>query len=244
MPEARAPYDFTLNPSLQVTRLGVGREDEPVLIIDDVLGKPRDLVEFAASEVQFEPAWTASGGYPGLRAAAPLGYVEGLIRRLAPVLENAWGLERFRLARADCTLSLVTVPPDRLAPMQRIPHIDTVDPLRIALLHYLFEGDFGGTAFYRHRATGLETISPRQEPAYLRARDRELQAQPPAPGYLYGDTACYRKTDQVEARFNRVVVYRSCLLHCGQISAAMNFSPDPRQGRLTANVFATYSPAS
>lgn len=242
MPDSHIPYDFTLTARLQVTRLGVGHEEEPVLIIDDVLDKPGNLVEFAAREVRFEPAWTASGGYPGLRAAAPLGYVERLVRSLAPVLEEAWGLEGFRLARADCRLSLVTLPPDRLTPLQRIPHIDTVDPLRIALLHYLFDGDFGGTSFYRHRATGLETIGPRQEPDYLRARDRELAAQPPAPGYLDGDTACYLKTGQVEARFNRVVAYRSCLLHCGQIARDMNFSPDPRQGRLTANVFATYAP--
>lgn len=231
---------FELNPKLNVAVGRVGPENEPVLIVEDLLREPQALVDYAACEVRFEPAWTDHGGYPGLRAPAPLNYVQTLARALAPTIEQAYGLRGATLARADCYLSLVTLPPDRLTPLQRIPHIDTVDPLRFALLHYLCPAGSGGTAFYRHRATGLQTLAAEQEAAYLVTRDRELETLPPAPGYLVGDSPTYERTALVEDRFNRLVVYRSRHLHAGQIPPGFGFSADPRAGRLTANVFISF----
>jgi hypothetical protein len=237
-------YAFALNPQLRVSVGRVGPENEPVLIVEDLLREPQALVDYAAREVTFTPAWTEHGGYPGLRAPAPLNYVETLARTLAPAIVRAYGLHDVTLTHADCYLSLVTLPPDRLTPLQRIPHIDTVDPLRFALLHYLCPPGAGGTAFYRHRATGLQTVAAEQEGAYLLTRDRELQTLPPAPGYLLGDSAAYERTALVEDRFNRLVIYRSCHLHAGQIPAEFGRSADPRQGRLTANVFLTFQRAA
>ena len=231
-----------LNPKLSVSVGRVGPENEPVLIVEDVLRDPHALVEYAAREVRFEPAWTDRGGYPGLRAPAPLNYVQTLARALAPTIEQAYGLRGAKLAHADCWLSLVTLPPKQLTPLQRIPHIDTVDPLRFALLHYLCPSGSGGTAFYRHRATGLQTISAEQEAAYLVTRDRELETRPPAPGYLVGDAPAYERTALVEDRFNRLVIYRSRHLHAGQIPEGYGFSADPHKGRLTANVFLSFQP--
>jgi len=237
-------YAFDLNPQLSVAVGQVGPEREPVLIVEDVLREPQALVEYAAREVTFAPAWTEHGGYPGLRAPAPLNYVQALAQALAPTLMQAYGLRDVTLARADCNLSLVTLPPEQLTPLQRIPHIDTVDPLRFALLHYLCPPGSGGTAFYRHRATGLQTIAAEQEAAYLVTRDRELETVPPAPGYLVGDSPAYERTALVEDRFNRLVVYRSRHMHCAQIPKGFGFSADPRTGRLTANVFISFQPAA
>ena len=36
---------------------------------------------------------------------------------------------------------------------------------------------------------------------------------------------------------DRLVIYRGALLHSGIIPNGMKFSADPRQGRLTANLF-------
>lgn len=235
---------FDLNPKLSVSVGRVGPENEPVLIVEDVLRDPHALVEYAAREARFEPAWTDHGGYPGLRAPAPLNYVQTLARALAPTIEQAWSLSGVALARADCWLSLVTLPPERLTPLQRIPHIDTVDPLRFALLHYLCPPGSGGTAFYRHRATGLQTLAAEQEAAYLVTRDRELETLPPAPGYLVGDSSAYERTALVEDRFNRLVIYRSRHLHAGQIPEGFGFRADPREGRLTANVFLSFQPVA
>lgn len=236
-------YDLDLNPSVSTSLELVGNEKEPVITIDNLLREPGAMVDFAVNEVEFTPAWTEHGGYPGVRAPAPLNYTNKLVRALSPLIERAFPLKRMKPAQASCYLSLVTLKPGQLAPLQSIPHIDIADPFRFAFLHFLCDDRFGGTSFYRHRATGFETINPQQEPAYLKARDRELAEKKPLAQYIGDDTDHYERTATIAARQNRVLIYRSQLLHSGQILPDMNFSSDPRQGRLTANVFVTYRPA-
>jgi len=232
--------DFSLNPQLSVSKGYVGTGREPIIVIDNVLRNPNDMLEFSTSKVTFNQAWSSSGGYPGVRAHAPQSYTSNMVYALTPIIEEVFELRDVEPVRADCYLSLITRDPDKLAPLQRIPHIDTVDPLRIALLHYFCDESFGGTAFYKHRGTGLETISAGQEPEYLRTRDREMTDGAPGKGYLREGNVNYEQLDVVQSCFNRLVVYRSCLLHCGVIPEDMNRSADPRTGRLTANVFISY----
>jgi hypothetical protein len=233
--------DFLLHSSLSVARGAVGVERQPVVIVDNVLQAPAAMIDFAAREVDFESAWTPAGGYPGVRASAPIGYVSNLVRALSPMIEEVFALGSSKPGRVDCYLSMVTMAPHELKPLQRIPHIDTVDPLRIAVLHYFCDEQFGGTAFFRHRATGFETISAARETAYLQARDRELAAEAPPAGYIGADSPNYEQTEAVACKFNRVIIYRSQLLHCAAIPPDMNFSSDPAHGRLTANLFVNYS---
>lgn len=233
-------YDFSLNGRVNVAMEPIGDEREPVLVIDEVLNNPQALIDYAASEVSFAPVWGPKGGYPGVRAPAPLNYVETLVRSFSPIVEKAFALDRVKLANAECNFSLVTLPPERLAPLQRVPHADTADPLQFAWLHYLCAPRFGGTAFYRHRATGFETLTPERISSYEAARDRELTEAGPDAAYITGDSPHYLQTAAFEARPNRVIIYRSRTLHSGQIGNAGLLSDDPRRGRLTANVFVNY----
>lgn len=238
-PAAR-DYDFGLNARLSVSLERIGNEREPVLVVEQVLREPHALVDYAAREVAFDPVWGPNGGYPGIRAPAPLDYVGTLVRSLSPIVEKAFALGDVALAKADCSLSLVTLPPGALAPLQRIPHVDTVDPLQFAMLHYLCGAGFGGTSFYRHRATGFEALTAERLPAYEAARERELAALGDAPAYIVGDTDHYAQTAAFGAAFNRLIVYRSRLLHSGQIERPDALLADPRSGRLTANIFVNY----
>ncbi|HEX8263191.1 MAG TPA: DUF6445 family protein [Allosphingosinicella sp.] len=240
MTAASDGYDFSLRPSLALSLERIGLEREPVLIVEGAMNRAGTLVEYAAEEVAFEPVWGPSGGYPGIRAPAPLDYVEAVVRALDPSIRRAFGLDRVKLARAECSFSLVTLPPDRLAPLQRIPHVDTTDPLQFALLHYLCEPGHGGTAFYRHRATGFETLTPGRQAAYESARAVELEGAPPA--YIDADSPHYERTAAFEAAFDRILVYRSRTFHSGRIAAGQALSADPRRGRLTANIFINYRP--
>lgn len=236
-----AAYDFSVNRKLNVKLRQIGAEKEPVVLIDEVMRHPQMLVDYAAREVSFAPVWGPLGGYPGVRAAAPLNYVETVVRALSPTIERAFGLEKVMLARAECSFSLVTLSPDQLAPLQRIPHADTTDPLQFAILHYLCGEAFGGTAFYRHRATGFETLTPERGPLYEEIRRTELEDT--AAAYITGDSRHYEQVAAVDAAFNRLVIYRSRLFHSGQIGSPERLSRDPRKGRLTANVFLNYRPA-
>ena len=234
-----ASFDFALNPDAGLAVHHLGNEAEPVIVIDRVMADPRALIDYAAAGAPF--VGEGGTGYPGVRAPAPLSYVEAVVRRLDPLVQRTFGLTNVTLAEAECSFSIVTTPPSALHPVQRIPHIDTSYPLQFAVLHYLCNGDFGGTAFYRHKATGLETISRVREAGYAEIRDAELAAAPPPPGYIGRDPRHYAQTGAFEALFGRLLVYRSCLLHCGLIPPAMRRVADPRRGRLTANIFVSYA---
>lgn len=235
-------YDFALNPSLRCRVGHVGREREPVVQVDDLLRAPGAVVDFAAAEGRFAPVYGPAGGYPGLRTDAPIDYVKAVVHTLDPVIRQAFGLEGVKLGRAECSLSLVTLPPGELVPSQRMPHIDTTNPLQFAFLHYLCPPAFGGTAFYRHRRTGFEALTPGRLDRYEAARAEEEPHEPPE-GYILGDTAHFEQIAAVDAEPNRLVVYRSRLLHSGRIPPGAPLSADPRAGRLTANTFLTYLPA-
>lgn len=220
--------------------LRVGREAETVLVIDDAAQDPGALVDCAARDAAFAAPSQARNFYPGLVAPAPLAYVASLSRGLDPHIRRAFDLGDVVLGRAVCNFSLATLAPERLNLAQRLPHVDTIDPLQFAILHYLCEPRFGGTAFYRHRSTGFETLSPDRVQAYQTALDAEIAEREPELAYAIGDTPLHARTCGVDAVFNRAVVYRSRLLHSGQIATDSPLSSDPRRGRLTANIFLTY----
>jgi hypothetical protein len=235
-------YDFSLNPQAPARLLAVGNEREPLLQVDGLLRSPNSPIDFAATEGRFAPVYAPDGGYPGLRSEAPLEYVRTVVQALDPALREAFGLGSVKLGRAECSLSLVTLTADELVPSQRSPHTDTTYPLQFAFLHYLCPAHFGGTAFYRHRRTGFETLTPERLEPYNSARERE-ELEATAPGYIASGTAHFEQIAAVDAEPNRLVVYRSRLLHSGQIAPDAPLSADPRRGRLTANIFVTYLPA-
>ena len=234
-------FSFELQPQFDLSLRRMGPEREPLLIIERVLRDPGALVEYAATQVDFKPAWKERGGYPGIRAPAPLNYVERLVKAIGPSIERAFGLTGVRLARAECSLSMVTLTPGELRPFQTIPHVDTVDPLQFAVLHYLCPREMGGTAFYRHRATGFQSLTAERSDEYDRIRDEELAEASLPSGYITSSSDHYEQVDAVEAAYDRVTVYRSRTFHSGQIPAGIELSNDPRYGRLTANIFVNYA---
>jgi hypothetical protein len=214
----------------------VGREREPVLVIDGVLADPDALVE-AAAQASFSPLKPGGNFYPGRRAPAPKTYAQALYAALRPVIGPAFGVPVEGRVKMTCALSLATLKPVDLVLAQRLPHFDTADGGQIAVLHYLCGGDQGGTAFYRHRSTGFETITPDRTAPYVAALEAEIAAAPPPQAYVSGDTPLFEQIGRVEARMNRIAVYRSRLLHAGEMGSGCRFSDNPRHGRLTANSF-------
>lgn len=236
-PAPTAPR-FALAPRLIVAKTLLGYEAEPLLVIDNAMADPRRLVDEAVNGA-FAPAFGPAGGYPGLRAPAPLDYVETVARALFPQIVDAFDLPPVKLARAECNFSVVTQPPEALIPSQREPHVDTADPLQFAILHYLCDPEHGGTGFYRHRATGFETLTPDRIAPYRAARTSE---PPPPAGYPARESNAFEQIGGIDAAFDRIAIYRSRLLHSGLIPDPTRLSNDPRTGRLTANIFLTLRP--
>lgn len=131
----------------------------------------------------------------------------------------------------------MTRPPEDLHVRQRLPHVDAYGRERIALVHYLSPTDEDGTAFFRHRGTGFETIDATRAPSYFGKLEDELGERAVPAGYIAGDTALFERTAVAPSRYNRALLYRSYVLHSGAISPDASLSPDPALGRLTVTGF-------
>ena len=216
----------------------VGSEELPVLVIDNALSGAERLIDRAADAV-----WDVkSPYYPGIRARAPRDYADALARVLtAPVFE-AFGWTTGGLMATETSFSLVTTPPEQLIPFQRVPHFDGTDIHTLAVLHYLSDDPETGTSFFRHRATGYESVDETRYSAYREMTDREVNESPPPEGYLKSSNDRYERTAQFSCAYNRILIYQGHTLHCGHIPEDFAFSEDPRQGRLTVNTFLQYRP--
>lgn len=223
-----------LNPAAEVTLHRLGREQAPLLIIDDVLADPEALVDVAAA-APFGPPMSV--WYPGVNAAMPDAYLQALLPALRPSLQRAFGMAASAPLAAISFLALSTQQLDALQPRQRIPHYDQPDPQVLALVHYLGHDQGGGTGFFRHKATGFETIRPSRRDDYARAIDAELASHAEALNTFAGpQTPGFEMTGSADWRFNRLIIYPSCVLHCALFDGA-RLNADPRTGRLTANSF-------
>lgn len=220
-------------PDASITVERLGREGEPLVIIDNFTGQPERLRQMGIA-AQYHPAGV---DYPGIRALADPSYLDLRRELMMQVMARVFGLTR----GVQCEIaafSLVTLPPEQLSARQRIPHHDHSDAGRVAIMHYLGGPESGGTAFYRHRRTGFEAITPAREAAYAAAlADDAREFGPPPPGYPLGDSATYEQIGAVEARPDRLALYRGRQLHSGIIPDPARLSDNPASGRLTINMF-------
>ena len=223
-----------LHPDIGIRKLTIGLEQAPLLVIDRFVADADKLVRKAASK-QF----TASTRFfPGTRVEAPLSYQQLIIDAFKTTLLEFFGLAGTSFRFTMCHYSLVTTPPEQLAAIQRIPHIDSLGPNGLASIHYLFKTDLGGTAFYRHRRTGFESIDESRKELYFRSLENENDGPDmPTAEYINGDTALFEQIAKQDGVFNRMLIYRRNSLHSGCIGR--NFVPDPNPltGRLSINSF-------
>lgn len=210
-----------------------GQEGQLVVIFDGFASSPEELIE-DASMLSYR---RIGEHYPGIRAEVHSKMTEYFLAGVMPVAQEVFGVAPTPDLVETC-YSIVTTPPTELTPTQRLPHFDSTDPNRLALLHYLSPGEQGGTVFYRHRTTGFESVTQDRLAAYAAAIDREIgDLGLPEPAYIRGSTPQFEQVAHVEARFNRAILYRGNTLHCADIPPGMALSDDPYSGRLTINTF-------
>lgn len=227
-------HDLAFAPGATLTILHVGTEREPVLVVDGATGQVDALRAFAVSQAAFAPAASVGNGYPGLLGTAPVAYVDAMVRGILPLIATHFTGCPVRPARARGNFSLVTTAPADLTADQRVPHVDTADRLQFATVHFLSPDNSDGTAFFRHRATGFETLDAARLPAYQAARAHD--SAPPL-RYCLGADDGFEAIEIVPAIPDRLLLYRAALLHSGWITTLPPQAADPRHGRLTGNLF-------
>ena len=218
----------------------VGNSQSPVVVIDGFSGDSEGIARIAEALAPF-PEAPRDNYYPGLRRVigsadtAADAYVDRTCQQAAQFIAGAFDIDSFSLAEAS--FSMVTTDPSRLAEAQRAPHFDSTDQKYLALLHYLRVPPGTGTAFYRQRSTGIERVTEENCDEFVRTAQIDAARLPPDSGYILGSDEYFEQIGEVEAIADRLIIYQGSLLHSGIISKDMNFSPDPRLGRLTANFF-------
>jgi hypothetical protein len=216
----------------------VGDSESAVVVIDEFSGEPERIASIAEALAPYPPH---TSYYPGVRRVitradkAADAYVEQTCERAAQFIAGAFDIDGFELLEAS--FSMVARRPEDLSPPQRAPHFDTTDQNHFALLHYLRVPADSGTAFYRQRSTGIERVTEANVDRFVRTAKADAVRLPPDSGYIQGSNDFYEQIGAVEAVADRMIIYQGSLLHSGIIPPGMSFSSDPREGRLTANIF-------
>lgn len=216
----------------------VGECQSPVVVIDGFSGAADDVARIADRLAPFPKI--AGNYYPGVRRVITeadgdaFAYVERLCEGSAEFIAGAFDVDGFDLLEGS--FSMVTTAPAELSRVQRAPHFDSTDPKYFALLHYLSVPDGTGTAFYRQRSTGIEQVTEANVARFVRTAEAENAVRTEA-GYIRGSDDYYEQIAAIEAVPDRLIIYQGGMLHSGIIPAGMSFSSDPREGRLTANIF-------
>ena len=226
---------MSLGANLSVSLIELGEEKTPLFVVDDFLAEAPKLQRLSSQGAGFKEDKTDF--YPGVRKPLNDEYAN-LVCRFARHLftEYLTDFDVPEVATTLCAFSVTTSEPEKLLPIQRIPHFDTVSDQQWAVVHYLCDEDKGGTGFFRHRQTGFERITKDRSKRYQRVLDDQAitEGLPPAI-YLQGETKLFELTHQVSAKFNRALFYPSNVLHSGLIK---QWRPeDLSDARLTANTF-------
>lgn len=208
-----------------------------LVTVDGLLTDPETVL----SQVTLQKFAKITPQYPGVRAPLDPQICAAWLVQLTPLLDQAFGVASGGWGM-QAWYSLVTTPPAALAPIQRLPHVDGTDPRQIAMMLYLHRpgpaNTHGGTAFFRHRSTGLEALSAGDFPRYAEALQRDVARTglPPA-AYTTDGAPHFERIHAVPGTFNQAVFYRGNILHSGVIDNAAPLSADPLSGRLTINAF-------
>jgi hypothetical protein len=212
----------------------IGREKRPVLVVENFLESADALIDMAANSGNFvEP----ENLYPGKLLTVPRSFLELLLQNLGTLVCDTFDVQpkNFRIVRSN--FSMVLTPPHTLISAQTKPHIDTVSGAAIASIFYLCGLDKGGTSFYRHSATGFESIDESRENDYNTFLASEMVDIEKEPSYINGSNQYYEQIASYDSAFNRIIFYPSNSLHSGNIAPSFNFDSNPRTGRLTINSF-------
>ena len=236
---SRAPYHPAIAPVGWGIRVGepeiatFATKGHQLVTIDGLLETPEQVLADAVLQnfAKITPQ------YPGVRAPLDPLVCAAWLAVLSPLLDQWFGGAPHGWTMQAWT-SLVTTPPARLAPIQRLPHVDGTDSAQIAMMLYLHRTGHGGTAFFRHRSTGLEAIGAGDYPRYAAAVQADVARTglPPA-AYPTDGAPHFERIHAVPGEFNSAVFYRGNILHSGVIDNAAPLSADPRAGRLTINAF-------
>tara|TARA_R110002073_G_scaffold75427_3_gene184003 strand:- start:1405 stop:2121 length:717 start_codon:yes stop_codon:yes gene_type:complete len=223
--------EFILNQAINVEKIQHTDPEISVYIVDDFLSNPEKLTEYAKNKAYFGKVGSDRTAYPGIRDRLPSAYEH----ELGKVVELVYGIRNPLIHR--CMMSLTTLKPAQLSTAQKMPHVDAFGDDQFAAVHYLCGEAHGGTAIYRYRPRNLVRIGL-DDRDVMNEMIENVRASPKEhSGYLNGDTGLFKQELVIKAKWNRLVLYPSNLLHCALLPSACSLDSDVAKGRLSVASF-------
>lgn len=218
--------------------LRIGDQRTPLLIFDDVDPALTKMAKEGARTAKFDVADTY---YPGIRATLGMPYVTQIVGAIYHQLYDIYSIPPgYQVGLKQAVYSLITLSPGELSLAQTMPHIDATSAFNFAILHYLNEGQHGGTTFYRHRATDCSQITDDKEQQYFNCLNREMTRDSARGSYITASDSSFEQIGKVAYKAGRIVVYPGNLLHSTEVDIRSDISSALDEGRLTANVFINF----
>ena len=225
----------TLKPIIREIK---GVDTHRVIVIDDLLADPMETRRLALNlDLQPNP----DSFYPGI-STPPTWDCSSLYFMLCDILAR-----KIEPSQINLQVSAVTTKPKDLSPMQTRPHADGCTTAGLIYLNPP-EQCSGGTAFYRHKATGFEWLPSEFRQHHYDAAQRVgltvdeintiLKAEPKSSpqDYITDSNDEWELIDQIPMQFNRFLLYTGDLFHSAYYQASM-FGDAVNQRRRTLNFF-------
>ncbi|MFD2165995.1 DUF6445 family protein [Thalassotalea euphylliae] len=224
-----------LNPQARFSLEKVGKERIPILIMDDLFLSPQPLLSYAKKYQ--EHFLSATDYYPGRKLTVDRTIFGDVLGKLTPILKHKLELDD-DLKAEHAELAVTTTLPEKLKPIQMLPHFDSIGGKTFAFVYYCVDNSFGGTRFYRHLGTEFESMTSKRLPYYApvikqQAMTAKLHL---SPQYNHQDNALFEVTSEVPFQQNRAIMYPSNCFHSGVISKLVAWQNDPLACRLTFNL--------
>ena len=226
---------FNPRPQLQALRIS---DQQTAWIVDDILLDPQALVDRARQNAtRFEAA--PFNAYPGLEWRME-DDVSGPLAEFF-LLHIRQRLYARRTLSMYSRLSLATLQPPQLRPLQRLCHRDRFgtspgESVAACTLYLFGDPALGGTSFFAPKRP-IEAINADIRRWNTLSDDAFTAEIGAAPGYLTASNAHFELLATVPAAFNRAVFYDGGQFHSSHITQPERLNADPACGRLTLNGF-------
>lgn len=234
---------FEINQKREHRIIVSDKEQTPIFIIDNFLSNIAAVIEEAKTAKFRGLNADIDSYYPGSKAPLSKNYSKVVLEAIESLFYKYYHVPTQLNPRvASASLSLLTKKTEDLHYMQCMPHYDEVVPNSFAVLHYINEGNFGGTGFYKHLPTNFENITQNREGTFIAAAEKHLnKVGYPKQEYFTNSDSHFELMGEVEYVPNRLIIYPATILHSAFIrNQNQEVSTSVTEGRLTANLLVKF----
>lgn len=226
---------FNPKPNIRIVPIA---EKQVCVVVDDFLREPQKIVDFAvAQQTQF--VFDPDNFYPGSELPLSREIAISLDQFFMQHARSALGARRNK--GVSCRLSMATLKPSQLHPLQRLCHRDAEvfpagESMGASVLYLFKKAALGGTSFYRLKKP-LDEIRKLLQLANTVSNEELTALINTAPAYMNASNDYFELVCTIPAEWNRAIFYSGTVFHAAQIERPELLSSDPAVGRLTMNGF-------